>query len=227
MCASRGRPGYLYEAMDSVLSSSSSVDVCVYLDEDDAWRYGDTRNGVRVINGPRIGHCLSLDAMVRSNPGYSAYAVFTDDMRYTTKGWDEWVLETVSRAPAGLAAIAPKLSSPVGCDTSGRMDLPCLSGGWVDLFGRFCLLDAEFYYWDIAIQVVADHTRTSRYAQEDEFSVHHLCLMESYDLPDAKEALRRKEISAFHDSRNTCVWMQDGRREAIRKIEDRLRKVMR
>lgn len=223
ICASRGRPGHLEEAIGSVYETSTRADVCVYLDEDDAWRYerlGSMERGLRVlkvISESRRGHCRSLDRMVQENPGYSAYATTTDDMIYTAKGWDEWVLRVVVESP--ICAIAPLLTSPVGPPVYGRMDLPCLSGGWVELFGRFCMLDAEFYYWDIAIQVTAEHLGVARFAKEDEFSVHHKCLMESEDLTDAKEALKRKELAAFMDSRNTCVWMQDGRREAIRKIE--------
>lgn len=177
MVASRDRPERLASMIESV-RATSEADIAVYVDDDQAELYRPViaaSNGPKVCVGPRIGPCASLEHLAASHPGYDAYGAATDDCEFLTAGWDQWMLKQCRGV---------RMFSPNGT----RMDFPWMSGVCMRALGSFVptakntaggTFYFRHYYWDVALEVLADSVgclvRTA-----EEFVIRHHELDPSY-----------------------------------------------
>ena len=116
------------------------------------------------------------------------------------------------KCAAGVGAFAPFFG------LMGRMDFPWVTAGWLKALGTYAPNPCKFYYFDIVIQILAEQAGVMSFAKEDEFAMLHRSVVGSEREADPDKALQDKSMAAFIDGRNTCYWLQDGRREALGKL---------
>ena len=221
VCASRSRPERLEQMIESVANTSTLADVAVYIDEDQVDDYKNVKGRYRVFSGLRVWPCKSIDFLVNDMPGYEAYGAATDDCRFVTPGWDQWVLDTAKSFKSGIGAIAPQTVGGV----DRRMDFPWLTGKWIQAWGRFVPFDTQHFYWDVALQLVGEETQIA-FATEQEFAIEH---DEMYPIPEnPKPDTNRNEpitdygrrvLYAYADAKETCRWIALERRHMVAKIK--------
>jgi hypothetical protein len=201
--------------LESFLKTSTHAEMEVRLDHDDAPQYAPVRaefnTRIHFVVGDRIAHCPALNEMCRRNPRRTAYGLATDDSLFLTPGWDDWALKTAESFPNGVGAFAPFFG------LKGRMDYPWVSRGWTEALGVYIPNDSKLYYWDIVMQILAEQAGCFALAEEREFAMFHRSVAGTEHDTDMEKALRVKSMAAFIDARNTCYWLQDGRREALEK----------
>lgn len=217
MCASRGRPHRLAKMVHSVEQTSINADIVVYVDDDQAKDYEDVPGDFKMIVGPRMGQCRSLNHIWRKCPGYEVYGAATDDCLFDTPRWDEWVLEAKKSFRGGIGLIAPYSDSAVP-----RMDFPWATAEWVDVMGSFCLLDTHHSYWDVALQLVGEGADAIKFAGPRDFKMWHEKLatgdMNDQSLGDIGKVMYN--IYHIHnDARTAIVWAALYRHEAIEKVK--------
>ena len=215
MCASRGRPERLAEMIESAENTSTHADIAVYVDEDQSADYAQVPGKYRLFTGPRVGQCWGLNHIAKEMPGYEAYGAATDDSRFLTPGWDQWVLRTASGFKGGIGVLAPYWDKE--CN---RMDFPWATAKWVETAGSFTCLKTYHSYWDVALQILGEATQCA-FAGHDDFSMWHAELRPG----DAKEKqlndVGRLVHLLYHvhnDARITCVWLAREKQAMIEKL---------
>jgi len=202
--------------VQSVERTADNADIVVYVDDDQVADYENLPGDFKMVVGPRVGQCRSLNHIWRKCPGYEAYGAATDDCLFETPGWDSWVLQAKHAFKGGIGLIAPFSSSKVP-----RMDFPWATAEWVDVMGSFCMLDTHHSYWDVALQLVGEATQMA-FAGPEEFKVWHEALptgdMQDASLTDVGKLMY--QIYHIHnDARSVAMWAALGRHEAIDKIK--------
>ena len=202
----------------SLRLTSSLADVAVYIDDDQGGEYDAVNDCLKVL-GPRVGQCYSLNDLVRRFPGYRAYGSMTDDALFVTPDWDRWVLEQVNQLKGGVGAISPF------CEMEDRMDFPWLTAGWIQAIGEYCPMLTTHYYWDVALELLAEQFGAIAYAGPAEFAIRHNKLGWDDERSAAniegfgpKSGLEVQDFYVNVDARNAMVWLTNHRREAIRKL---------
>lgn len=216
MCPSRSRPKSLNTMIDSLYRTSSKADIAVYIDDDQAEMYAGTDARAMAGVGPRHGLCMALNSMVCKYPGYLAYGLVTDDSTFESPGWDRWVTKTSGGFRNGIGAIAP------WCQLDKRMDFPWFTSKWIEVVGEFCPLRTEHFFWDLAMEIVGDHTAI-RYATRDEFEMRHY---DEQDIgsPEDRHGMgtagRLRSFRVHQDARFACAWLSLNRRALIARLQE-------
>jgi hypothetical protein len=202
--ASRDRPGALKVMLETFhATQSGNADVVVYVDEDQREQYASLR--CSQVIGPRIGPVGSLNRLVEMYPGYSVYGAATDDCRFLTPNWDQWLLETTARFPGQIGAMSPHQPR------SNRMDFPYVTGRWVEALGCLCPSTATHYYWDVAVEIIAEQLGCLAWASDEEFSIEHDEMM---PVRDKDELLRM----LYKDGREVLLTLAFKRKEMMMKL---------
>lgn len=205
--ASRDRNIALERLLRSFFWTSTDADVAVYIDDDQEQDYAALMQRLPQVLwhvGPRCGPCRSLNLLVAKHPEYAAYGAATDDSEFLTHGWDRWVVEAIARMPKGIGMIAPKLAG------SSRMDFPWASARWIDLVGYLALPLTHHYYWDVALETLAEQTCIVR-ATKDEFAISH------DDAPSENLSIYMQE-----DALQAIQWIAFERPKLLKKIQEEL-----
>lgn len=168
MCPSRERPGQLSTMVESVVSrSSENVELAAYIDADEYYAYPLSLPRTKIMYGPRIGPVASYNTLVKNNPGYDVYGAVTDDSRFETDNWEEWVGKVVAGFKNGVGCLAPYVRD------SGRMDFPWATAKWIEVLGYFALKTCKHYYWDVAMELLGQCSQIA-YADPYDFRIVHL-----------------------------------------------------
>lgn len=197
--ASRNRAGSLNRMLASV-ARTSKAEVAIYADEDQRDFYAAFATH-RLTVGPRIGPVASLNALVRNNPGFDVYAAATDDCEFETPGWDDWLLE--QKFPGGIGAMAPYVEG-----SPGALDFPAVTSRWIEAIGHLGHPGFRHFYWDLAIQVAAEHCGCCRRAEAHEFSVRHHGIAPEVD-----------SMRVYFDAKSLAIWCLSHRCEEVEKIK--------
>lgn len=209
MCASRGRPDKLKRMIESV-RSTSKADVAVYLDDDDS--SSDDGGADFSMTGPRIGPCRAANKLLELNQGYDVYGWGVDDCEFVTDGWDKWTLDRSKEFVNGIGAM-----SPLTIDGEpNRMDFPFLTSYWIKRWRSFVPYEVEHFYWDIALQIVAEEVGIA-FATEDEFAIRHEGIMpvQEEPKPEIVSDYGRRVLNQHVDARTTCRWLALERRKMV------------
>jgi hypothetical protein len=209
MCATRSRPEKLKRMIGSI-RRTSEADIAIYADEDDDFPY-ETVPG-DLTRGPRIGPCRAANKLADLHPGYDLYGWGVDDCEFVTPGWDKWALEAATKFSSGIGAVSPKTVG--GAD--GRMDFPFLTGAWVSRWGSFVPYEVEHFYWDIALQIVAEEVGII-FAEESEFAIEHEGIMpvQVEPKPETVSDYGRRVLNQHVDARTTCRWLALERKKMV------------
>ena len=211
--------------IDSVADTTTNADIAVYIDDDQIKDYQAVRGKYRVFSGMRLWPCKSLNLMVREMPGYAAYGAATDDSEFVSIGWDRWILS--HNFPGGLGAFCPQT---IGGYTK-RMDFPWVSGKWAEMFG-LVPLDAMQFYWDVAVQLVAEETCIV-YGTESNFGIKHDEMFPSPEDRDPNDKSKepvtdygRRVLYVYADAKETCKWIALERQAMVQKIKDAIKEAV-
>jgi glycosyltransferase involved in cell wall biosynthesis len=187
LCPTRGRPDTLATFIKSVRDTSTEADICLYIDDDDWFPYEDL--DAIVMRGPRIGPAPAMNKMIEAHPGYEVYGAATDDCRFTTPGWDKWVLGVSQKFPMKIGMIAPHSMG------SGRMDFPWATAEWIKALGWFTYPPCYHYYWDVVVEELAKSTHIV-YASDEEFNIEHDAHTDNF-----------KGLMMYKDARHAVCWL--------------------
>ena len=201
MCASRDRPAQLRTMIDSVHETSVNADVAVDIDEDQRAEYSRL-GGVRLVVGPRIGPCQSLNCLFSTFNTYLAYGAATDDCTFLTHGWDNWVLRTARSFKNGIGVMAPYLEGQVR-----TMDFPWATAAFIRTVGFFAYSKLYHFYWDVLLEILGEG-RCAAYAGPDDFQVAH---------PTHPSSNLAEHM--LQDSHEFTRWCAFHRKPAIRELE--------
>ena len=189
--------------MIASVRSTSSAEVAVYVDRDQESLYA--RPDCKLTVGDRIGPVHSLNALVKQHPGYAVYAAATDDCEFVTRDWDRWLLDRARERP--VAALAPYVEG-----SPGALDFPALTAGWIKTIGHMAHPTIGHFYWDLAVQIVAEHCGCCLRAQESEFTVKHHGIAPEVD-----------NMRCYFDAKAFAVWAFKYRLGEIRRVLESLR----
>lgn len=134
LCPTRGRPEWLARMVQSVRDTSSGVEVCCYVDEDDG-AYQDylKTEGVLFHQGPRLTHSDYYNKLAELASG-DLLMMAGDDAIYRTPGWDAMVEEAFAACPDKILMVHGDDLGPNGKVFATH---PIISRRWVDIVGRF------------------------------------------------------------------------------------------
>lgn len=217
MCASRGRPHRLAKMVRSVEQTSDNADVVVYVDDDQVAEYDAVPGDFKMLVGPRLGQCKSLNHIWSKCPGYEAYGAATDDCLFETQGWDRWVLDTKHSFKGKIGLIAPFSSSSVP-----RMDFPWATAEWVDVMRSFCMVGTHHSYWDVALQLVGEGAGAIKFAGVQDFKLWHEALPSGDAQDTSLTDVGKLMYQIYHihnDARIVAMWAALERHDAVEKMK--------
>ena len=158
--------------VETVWATSRRADVAVYLDDDDPSDY--LPDGKVVVHkAKRMGPGQSFNWICGHHPGYVAYVAATDDCRFITPEWDNWLIRQVKDRE--LLMIAPWNDNKEAQQHIGRtrMDFPCASQKWVETLGFFVPPLFYRHYWDVVLEHLAEKTGLLLRAERKNFEIQH------------------------------------------------------
>lgn len=227
MCASRGRTSRFARMVDSVRKTATIADIVVYVDDDQTEEYGplitSLGDGIRMLVGPRIGQCASLNHLAKKCPGYEAYGSATDDCTFETEGWDKWVMNAKAGFRGGVGLISPWVNQNTpaldGVEHP-RMDFPWCTAEWLDIVGTFTMVNTRHQYWDVALQLVGEMTAIA-FAKRTEWEIWHEALAVEERDDDSLKDVGKLMYQIYHihnDARIVTTWAAKERQSRIAQI---------
>lgn len=213
MCPTRKRPEHLKRMIESMRETSALCDLALYVDDDDDTDYSWV--DYPIIRGPRIGVAKSTNRICEAHPGYDAYGFMVDDGIFEYNGWESWVLSESRAFKGGVGAICPQTIN----GHQRRMDFPWMTGKWVQAAGSFIPYDVEHFYWDIALQIVAEQLDSIAFSERGQFQIGHVGIMPEIEPPADKPTDYGIRIVNTHaDARWTCLWLAVERHKFVDKL---------
>lgn len=202
LCPSRGRPDLALEAYKSVVSTSSSADVFMPIEEDqqDAYSalYGLPRLSISVHG--RSPATVRINDAARRASGYEVMCGFVDDARFETPAWDAWTLETIRSFPGHIGVVMAHHNG----DPGGGF--PFVSGRWVSAIGFMADPEMKQFCWDTATEIMGASTNVV-YASQDQLSIYH-----RHEVGDDREAIFAEDAIRF------LGWCGTKRRLAVERL---------
>lgn len=175
--------------------TSKSAVVVAYVDEDQSDLYDSNRkdhNG-SITNGPRVGSVASVNVLAKEVYA-DVYGFMADDMVITTPGWDEWVLDRVTRFPGEIGVIAPPYS--VAGEYGHSVDIPFVTRGWVETLGWYAYPAMKHWCWPTVTGAIGVALDCIARPARSEFMIEHEHL-EPMNLDAFRDDLR--QLYAFFD----------------------------
>ncbi len=147
--ATRGRPSYFKEAIESALNTAAFPDrleILVRVDNDDPSQYSGIPKQVQFYSGPRLGMGAAKPiALMAQRARGNLIAQFSDDQEYVTPGWDVFLEEAYEDRPLVLKV------------NEGREKLenPIVTNQWMEKVGYLYPMEFHHMYSDTFVETVA------------------------------------------------------------------------
>ena len=183
LCPTRDRPDGFLRLAESIRKTSDKVDLWGYVDDDQVEMYGSVPRDMFYV-GPRCGPVESANKLARYQPGYDVYGLMTDDCVVETSGWDQWLLDVVSKMPNKICVVSPYHNH------GAHVDMPFVTKEWMKQTGWFACPYTYHYCWPIITGLIGEMTAIV-HAPEDRFSINH-----DY-VEGVNDDLRNKDYKAF------------------------------
>lgn len=188
LCPTRGRKKLFGLMLNSIIKTSDSADVLAYVDEDESedYFYGLDVRKLKMVRGARVGPVSAANSMTSMFPDYEVYGMITDDSIVVTKGWDEWLLQTVAIFPNRVCVVSPHHN------VGDHVDMPFVSRAWVKATGWFAAPPCYHYCWPTITGMIGEMSAIA-HAPKERFSIMH-----AYDA-GANLSLRGPDAENFYD----------------------------
>ena len=177
VCPSRDRPVESAEMAASFIKTSTHAKLVFYLDDDQnqqnpyhalAMQATEHSNRIIIHKGPRLGANRSTNAMVDLYPS-DVYGMVPDDVEFKVAGWDDYLLEELSKFKDGIGVVAPHTNF------GSQVDMPFCTRGWVEAVGWFGYPNVGHYVWPSIIALLGYCIAPDRliHADPKRFFIHH------------------------------------------------------
>ena len=151
----------MVEAVASILGNSSGMcDVLVCMDNDDPVRGWVQLPHVTCLRGPHLSFCQWVNAGVKAFlHDYYVFAWGADDVRYTTPGWDELVLQHLTEKDQ-------MIYGPDGIQDEKLPTHPFIGCGVPRALGYLIQPNLKHYFADNWVQRLGARTGKLKYVPE-------------------------------------------------------------
>lgn len=170
VCPTRDRPHPAMVLAESIRQTSTLARVAFYIDEDQKDLYAPVveRYPESIFHyGPRIGPVASDNVIADTYRSFSIYGVGIDDARFTTPGWDEYLIEQIESFPNRIGVV-----SASHWENPTFVNFAYVSREWIDTLGWLAYPKAYHRVWDSVLQILGEGTNLV-YARRDQFRVEH------------------------------------------------------
>lgn len=167
---SRGRPWHLMEAIASIQANSTGLcDILVCLDNDDPTAGWLQQARVTTVQGPRRSFIQWVNAGVMAFVhDYWAFAWGADDVRFTTKGWDELLLKHLTQKD-------DIVYGPDGIQNEKLPTHPFVGCAYPRALGYFIYPELKHYFADNWFMHVGRARKKLKYVPELQLEHRHHC----------------------------------------------------
>jgi len=167
---SRGRPWNLLEAVASIQNNSTGLcDIVVCLDNDDPTAGWLQLPRVMCWHGPRQTFIQWVNSGVKAfMHDYFVFAWGADDVRFTTPGWDELVMQNLKRKDEIVYG-------PDGIQDQKLATHPFVGCGFPQALGYLVYPKLMHYFADNWVQFLGEQFKSIKYVPELKLEHRHHC----------------------------------------------------